>query len=333
LKTLSEKKCDKPGLLQEYLDSNANAGLKSELDRHLSACDVCRKDFEAYQQLFQSLDETLKPPLVKPAPERLKKIREALENQKISTAQHPESWIEGFLAAFTRPFALAFSVLLIAGLVTIVFRNRQTEPVSPDKSPSIAQTTLNLEKNSVEIILPGSGNNLLIDGKNERIDKLKTIAPGLVHELPTGAAMFVYAGQSRIKLSDSAKFNISANDFELVHGRAEFKLIGKHDDFKLVTEFARVQVLGTVFSALKSNDHLLLKLDQGKISIKTSNGSVMMLNQPGQSCKIDAEGRFIDSEGSAPSISQPIHNGSKDVPSDKKLENKGDSGRKLENSF
>ncbi len=331
---MSEKKCDKPGLLQEYFDSNAKAGLKSELDQHLCACDVCRKDFESYQKLFQSLDETLKPPVVKPAPERLKKIREALESQKVSTAQQPESWIEGFLAAFTRPFALAFSVLLIAGLATIVFRNPPTGSTSPDKSPSIAQAVLNLEKNSVGIILPGSGNNLLIDGKNERIDKLKTIAGNRIYELPAGAAMFVYAGQSRIKLSDSAKFCISANNFELLQGRAEFKLVGKHDDFKLLTEFAQVQVLGTVFSALKSKDQLFLRLEQGKISIKTADGSVMMLSRPGQSCKIDADGRFVDSgEPGKPGKTTSWRGKNEEKPVDHSPETKGDSGRKLENSF
>lgn len=328
---MAEKKCDKPGLLQEYLDSHESHELKVELDRHLAECEVCRIEFASYQQLFQSLDESLKPPMVKPASEQLKNIREALGSKRVAPSKPSESRFENFLAAFSRPFALAFSVLLIAGLAAILFRNRPTESVLPDKMPSMAQTVLNLEKNTVEIILPGPKNNLLIDGKNENFDKLKTIAGNRVHELPVGAAMFVYAGQSRIKLSDSAKFRISANNFELLQGRAEFKLIGKHDDFKLLTEFAQVQVLGTVFSALKGKDQLVLKLDQGKISIKTSGGSVMMLSQPGQSCKIDADGRFVDSGEPGKTPSWPVKNEEK--PIDHSPETQGDSGRKLENSF
>lgn len=331
---MAEKKCNKPELLQEYLDSHESHELKVELDRHLAECEVCRIEFASYQKLFQSLDETLKPPVVKPVSEQLGKIRVALGSQRVSTVKNLESNLEGFLAAFAKPFALAFTILLIAGLAAILFRNRPTESVLPDKMPSMAQTALNLEKNTVEIILPGPKNSLLIDGKNENLDKLKTFAGNRVYELPAGAAMFVYTGQSRIKLSDSAKFCINANNFELLQGRAEFKLIGKHDDFKLLTEFAQVQVLGTVFSALKSKDQLFLRLEQGKISIKTADGSVMMLSRPGQSCKIDADGRFVDSgEPDKPgkTTSWPVKNEEK--PVDHSPETKGDSGRKLENSF
>lgn len=327
---MSEKKCPKALLIQELLDSCDDKRLESELQEHLERCPECRREFAAYQNLFRSLDSSLKPPLAQPSPSQLKKIREAIPTKERDEKKIQTDFLNTILRWFFRP-AFAFAIVALFALTAMVLfhgRNR-VDPVSLPSDAGVA-SVFNLAENRVEVVFNSQGECITVDGERKNPGEVVSFVAGKTYELARDSVLMMYSGESRVKISDSAKFRINSQTFELFRGQADLRLAGKHESFKLITDLAEISVLGTEFSVRAGREHLFVNLEQGKILVKTVNGSVMQLHQSGAACQIDEKGNFVDSAGSVAENSGKFPH--RDNPSPGIRQN-GHSGQNLENSF
>ena len=54
---IKKEKCrDIQSQIQDYLDGKLSPEMAAEIEEHLHACPACRKEFTAWQKLFQQLN-------------------------------------------------------------------------------------------------------------------------------------------------------------------------------------------------------------------------------------------------------------------------------------
>lgn len=320
--------CEKQSLIQEFLDSPDSIKIKSELDKHLAECQKCRGDFQQYQKMFQSLDHFLKPPFSKPSLLQLEKIRKVVAPKSLLKKSESDSLVQKLLSFLLQPALVTVIVVLAVGVLFVATRKK---PEISVKNPVVALEKLDFSKNRVEIIFNQTGKLARADEKPLQLEEIHKFALETQYALPADAVVQLISGPNKIILSKAAEFRLGNNSFELRRGQADLKLAGRHDEFKLISDFAEVSVLGTEFVAEISNSHLKIALQSGSVLVKTSNGSVMKLEQPGATVIVDQAGKFqkvkqlVDEKKALPVND---HTGS-----DKVKDNPGHSGHKLENSF
>lgn len=322
--------CEKQSMIQEFLDSPDSKKLKSELDRHLAECQQCRADFQQYQKMFQSLDYFLKPPASGPSSLQLEKIRKAVAPKSLLKKSESYSLVEKLLSFLLQPALVTVIVILAVGILFVATRKK---PEISVKNPVVAMEKLDFSKNRVEIIFNQTGKLARADEKPLQLEDTHKFALETQYALPADAVIQLISGPNKIKLSKAAEFRLGHNSFELRRGLVDLKLAGRHDEFKLISDFAEVSVLGTEFVAEISNNHLKISLQSGNILIKTSNGSVMQLEQPGATVIVDRVGKFqkVKQLGDE-NKTLPVNDQAGDE-SGNDNDNTGHSGHKLENSF
>ncbi|MFZ5952795.1 MAG: FecR domain-containing protein [Candidatus Rifleibacteriota bacterium] len=333
---MSEEKCQNPWLIQEYLDAPEDKVLEAKFNEHIKICSECRTEFLKYKNMFQSLKTSMTPPKLQPTPAQMQKIREAVST-KVSpknASGKPElnpGILNSLMAFLLQPAAVTALIILAALSAILVNINKDNHRHSNNDLTVMVERNLNFSENRVEIVFADPEIKIKADNLEQNLNETKSFDTGKDYELPPNSTIIVFSGSSKVKISESAKFRISSNGFDLFKGKAEFNLAGKHDNFRLNTPLGEVTPIGTEFTAKLSNNNLFIGLIKGKIAIKTVNGSVMQLDQKGQTCRIDQNGNFQEPEDPAPKSPELILNPNQ-TPSDQNNSH-NQSGNSLENNY
>jgi len=145
---MKKEKCsDIQNYIQDYLDGKLTPEIRAEVEEHLNSCSACQKEYQTWQNLFQSLNSF---PEEKTSLDFTSRVMQQIGNEELVVQQ---SWWEKVHRILTLPrvslkWAAAFGMVLVSAVIGYNF---YFSPVQPFCRNNLAEITFTLQADASQV--------------------------------------------------------------------------------------------------------------------------------------------------------------------------------------
>ncbi len=285
-------KCPDKNILQEFLDNPKSSEISAELRKHIESCPNCKAELTAFSALFSNLNRISTTPCQTDISSRVSSVMAAinLSPQRISSSEKG-STISNLLKNFNFKFAFAGLTVILLLFIASFYANKTN---LQQNTKHRVTSSFNLEKNKVTPLISSDESFIESAGQKLALTSINQIELKKEYKLSNGLSLAIRSGENRFKLKSAARFSFSNSTIQLDEGDLLCEMNGPHDGFMVITPFASVSTLGTDFEVSIKDWGLKVKLNSGKILLKTKAGMERKLLKP-ETIYISTQGSFSTS--------------------------------------
>ena len=145
---MKKEKCsDIQNYIQDYLDEKLSPEMAAEIKQHLNSCSACQKEYQTWQNLFQSLNSF---PDEQPSSGFTARVMQQIGNEEPVVQQ---SWWEKAHRILTLPrvslkWAAAFGMVLVTAVIGYNFYFSPVQPFCPN---NLAEITFTMQADASQV--------------------------------------------------------------------------------------------------------------------------------------------------------------------------------------
>lgn len=262
---------------QSYLDRQMSLPDRVHFEKHMKECRKCRRKLESFTGLFNALDSKFACESVTTTiQDRINEIMNLITGNRI---EHSES----LLRKFSELFFSYKSLLLTAATALFIiaaFRFIPSGDIEPGRT--VIPTGNDTFASAFEYQLIGTECSILKDLTN-RIDCINPngeLRTDDKYSLSEGARLIIKNKRgSQAEIIGKAEFSTDERSISLFSGAVSLDLASEDRGFEVITAPVKISTIGTKFFVATAQDHIYIKLTEGRISIKTAVSNQVLSDQ------------------------------------------------------